>query len=165
MKTTLFEQLPEEDHDEMSLYACMKDLCVHFNHPNAVAYFQSVEARKENSIARRFIESGREWLNQRSEVEVSKMLFAALVIGGNTLIHYRDACKKKPNLTTSNERVVDYLSCYIRNMLHFEDDYASWLSRSFHRLTENSIEILKPLDNKTFFAVRLSTVHDFDYAT
>ena len=48
--------------------------------------------------------------------------------------------------------------------LGFHEDYADWLSRSFHRLNGNSVELLKDLNEDSFFAVRLSTVYDFDYS-
>lgn len=79
--------------DEFMVYSCLLDLCGHFDNPSAVDFFKSEAARKQNTQARILIESASDWTDEMKEDELAKVLFAALVLGGDTLSKFRDAFK------------------------------------------------------------------------
>ena len=155
------KDLSAEDKDDESLmYAVLLELYPYFSTPKAVAHFKSAEAQTNNSDTRKIVESARDWTGEMSEDHVAKVFFAALLLGGKTLrklrfsIEYFERNRKK--------EICNRLRDLIMTHLHFHEDYASWLANSFHRLSDNSVDLLKDLNKDAFFAVRLSTVYHFD---
>lgn len=78
------------EYDEISLYMHLTNLVEHFDTASAVNFFKATESREESSKARRIIDCGRDWIRQLDETQVANILFAAISLGGSTLIKYRD---------------------------------------------------------------------------
>ena len=72
------------------LYYHLMELTPHFESASAFTYFRSPEARTASSIARNLIDCGREWVRELTEVDLGRILFAAIALGGSTLKLYRD---------------------------------------------------------------------------
>ena len=107
------------------------------------------------------IESGREWINFLSEEEATRIIFAAISLGGSTLTQYLKAlqgfeAKKKSSIEKKLERL-------LREDLGFDEIYSCWLSQNLHRLNEASVKLLDDLDPQSYYFVRTSTVVSFDY--
>ena len=68
----------------------LMELLEHFETASALTYFRSDEARKEGSKARTLIECGKEWLADLREVDLARILFGAIGLGGQTLKLYKD---------------------------------------------------------------------------
>ena len=115
-----------------------------FETKSAFEFFKSAAARAPNSQARVLIENGRSWIQEMLEVELARLLFAALALGGTTLSKYlkwnngftekktEEVCKKLRELLGAK-----YYG------LGLEPLYARWLSKSYHRLNETSVIILE----------------------
>ena len=107
------------------------------------------------------IESGHEWIDFLSEEEATRIIFAAISLGGSTLTQYLKAlqgfeAKKKSSIEKKLERL-------LREDLGFDEVYSCWLSRNLHRLNEASVKLLDDLDPQSYYFVRTSTVVSFDY--
>ena len=129
--------------DASTLYFNLNQLVDHFETPSAVEYFKSEEARKQDSKARLLIESGRDWILDMKDVVTAKVLFAAILLGGKTLLVYRDC------LLNMAENKQDPIRKKLKNLLEvkyygvgFEDIFAKWLSCNLHRLNDLSVRLL-----------------------
>ena len=143
------------------MHACLLELVEHFDSPGAIKFFRSADARAPNSIARALLESGREWVHQLKEDDLTKVLFAAIVIGGDTLHMYLKALVGEDNKRAAS--IHKQLKDLLRYELHFNDLYAKWLSENLHRLNNSSIRLLETLDPDSYHDVRVSTITAFDY--
>ena len=74
--------------DPLCLYDHLGELVEHFESLSAVQFFRSTNARSENSKPRTLLESGRDWAHQMKEENLAKVIFASIIIGGNTLNKY-----------------------------------------------------------------------------
>ena len=93
-KEILDRQLADDDTEMLMhpvcLYSHLMDLLPHFESESAFAYFRSPEAREASSTARSLIDCGRAWVKELSEVDLARILFVAIALGGTTLELYRD---------------------------------------------------------------------------
>ena len=143
------------------MHAALLELVEHFDSPSAVNYFRSGDAREKASIARNLLESGREWVHQLKEAELAKLLFAAIVNGGDTLHKYLKVLVSEDKKRT--EIIHKQLKDSLMYELHFNDLYSKWLSENLHRLNESSVKLLATLDPDSYHNVRVSTITTFDY--
>ena len=77
------------------------------------------------------------------DVVTAKVLFAAILLGGKTLLVYRDC------LLNMAENKQDPIRKKLKNLLEvkyygvgFEDIFAKWLSCNLHRLNDLSVRLL-----------------------
>ena len=73
-----------KDQDELDMFSHLLALVDDFESPGAIKFFKSSESRNLESAARKVIESGREGIKDLEPVKVSKVIFAALLLGGDT---------------------------------------------------------------------------------
>jgi hypothetical protein len=74
--------------DPLNMYTHLLELVEHLDSSSAMEFFKSEGAREPSSKARALIESGQDWVREFSEVDLAKVLFAALGLGGSTLRCY-----------------------------------------------------------------------------
>ena len=112
--------------DPLCMHACLLELVEHFDSPSAIEFFRSADARAQNSIARALLESGRDWVHQLKEDDLARVLFIAIVIGGDTLHKYLKVLVSEDKKRTDS--IHKQLKDLLRYELHFDDLYAKWLS-------------------------------------
>ena len=100
------------------------------------------------------------------DVVTAKVLFAAILLGGKTLLVYRDC------LLNMAESKQDPICKKLKNLLEvkyygvgFDDIFAKWLSCNLHRLNDLSVRLLESLDPKSYHFLRMSIVSKFDFKT
>ena len=143
------------------MHTALLELVEHFDSPSAVNFFRSTDARAKNSIARVLLESGREWAHDLKEAELVKVIFAAIVIGGETLHKYLKVLVSEDKKRT--EIIHKQLKDSLMYELHFNDLYSKWLSENLHRLNQSSVNLLETLDPDSYHNVRVSTITTFAY--
>ena len=74
--------------DPFEMYMHLLQLVEHFDAPTAMDFFKSEEARVQSSKARALVESAHGWIGELSEVNLARVLFAAVGLGGSTLTLY-----------------------------------------------------------------------------
>ena len=80
--------------DELCLYDHLRELLEHFENPSALAFFKSPEAREGKSKARTMVESGRNWSRELPEIDLARVLYASIALGGSTLNLYLGALEE-----------------------------------------------------------------------
>ena len=147
--------------DICSLYDHLSNLVMHFETPSAVTFFRSTEAKQKPSRARDTVESGVRFANQIQEENLARVIFAAILLGGSTLIKFLNVVKEidQNKSGTVTRKLKKLLHCELK----FDEVYASWLSTNLHRLKESSVKLLEDLDPDSYKYVRLSTVTQFEY--
>ena len=169
-KNRLDAELADDDPvmltDECCLYDHLMELVPHFESASALAYFRSPQAREASSTPRNLINCGRGWVMELTEVDLARVLFAAIALGGSTLALYRDCLG---NVEAKKQEAVQKK---LRELLHervyglgFDDVFAKWLASSLQRLNELSVRLLESLDPGSYPLIRLSTVSQFNYDT
>ena len=80
----------------MFWFSALLDFLPSFEQESVVSYLRSEEAQKSDSLARGLIESSKEFFGNLMEDNPARVLFAALSLGGRTLILLKDSIKDLP---------------------------------------------------------------------
>ena len=90
----------------------------------------------------------------------ARVIFAALTLGGGTLLHLKDTIKEfsdKQKLATNLK-----LQELLQRWLNYDQNYSKWLSENLHRLNKTSILYIEKLKEKASLHVSFSIVIDIN---
>ena len=87
-------------------------------------------------------------MRDMKDIDLAKLIFAAIVIGGSTLRKYLNVLEgvEEKRSTAIHRKLKDFL----RYELYFDDLYAKWLSENLHRLNDSSVKLLESLDRDDY---------------
>ena len=88
----------------------------------------------------------------------ARVLFAALILGGRTLLSLKDGIKELPD--KQKLAISVKFQELLQHWLNYDQNYSKWLSENLHRLNNTSVSFVEKLKEKASLHVSFSTVID-----